>query len=72
MATTTTNLELTLPEGTENITRSVLNTNFFLIDEAVGPLPSGETLIEYIDEHTAADAATTTETQAIITEYVRS
>ncbi len=40
MATTTTNLELILPEGTENISRSVLNTNFFIIDEAFGDLPN--------------------------------
>ena len=36
MATQTTNLGLTLPEGTENVSRTVINTNNELIDAAFG------------------------------------
>ena len=38
MATTTPNIGLTLPDGTENITRSIINGNNTLIDTAVGSL----------------------------------
>ena len=40
MATTTPNIGLTLPDGTENINRSVINGNNTLIDTAVGALNS--------------------------------
>lgn len=40
MATTTPNIGLTLPSGTEQITRQVLNDDFTLIDTAVGTLNS--------------------------------
>lgn len=38
MATTTTNLELTLPAGTENVSRQIINTNMQKIDTAFGEL----------------------------------
>lgn len=50
MATQTTNLGMTLPDGTENVSRAVLNGNFEIIDEAVGALPSGKTFQEQIDD----------------------
>lgn len=40
MATTTPNIGLTLPDGTENINRSIINGNNTLIDTAVGALNS--------------------------------
>ena len=36
MATTTTNIGLTKPDGTENVSRQVINNNYDLIDAAVG------------------------------------
>ena len=38
MATSTTNLNLTLPSGNENVSRQTLNENFTKIDNAVGTL----------------------------------
>jgi len=38
MATSTTNLNLTLPSGNENVSRQTLNENFSKIDNAVGTL----------------------------------
>lgn len=38
MATSTTNLNLTLPSGNENVSRQALNDNFSKIDNAVGSL----------------------------------
>lgn len=42
MATYTTNIGLTLPDGTENVSRQVLNSNFYNIDYEFG-------LIETLD-----------------------
>lgn len=56
MATQTTNLGLTLPIGTERVSRQVINANMELIDSAIGAVPEGENLqeeIEYVQEHVA-------------------
>ena len=45
MATYTPNINLRLPSGTENISRSVLNSNFTAIDTAIGAVPSGSNLM---------------------------
>jgi len=50
MATSTTNLGLTLPVGTENVSRQVINTNMSTIDTAIGALPSGKTVQGEIDD----------------------
>lgn len=44
MSASTTNLGLTLPAGTENVNRAVLNNNFSIIDGAVGPVPANKNL----------------------------
>ena len=44
MATQTTNLGLTLPIGTEQVSRQVINDNMTAIDNAVGAVPSGQNL----------------------------
>ena len=44
MASSTTNLDLTLPVGGENVSRQIINANNVKIDEAVGPVPSGTDL----------------------------
>ena len=49
MATSTTNIGLTLPVGTENVSRQVINGNMSLIDAAVGALPNGSNLQDEID-----------------------
>lgn len=54
MATQTTNLGLTLPIGTEQVSRQVINENMRKIDESVGAVPEGKNLqeeIEYIKDH---------------------
>lgn len=38
MSSTTPNIGLTLPEGHENVSRSILNSNFSMIDGAIGGL----------------------------------
>jgi hypothetical protein len=50
MASQTTNLHLTLPTGTENVSRTVINNNMTAIDTAVGAIPNGKTLQGQIDE----------------------
>ena len=44
MASSTTNLDLILPVGGENVSRQIINANNVKIDEAVGPVPSGTDL----------------------------
>lgn len=44
MASSTTNLDLTLPVGGENVSRQIINANNMKIDEAVGAVPSGTDL----------------------------
>ena len=44
MASSTTNLDLTLPVGGENVSRQIINANNVKIDEAVGAVPSGTDL----------------------------
>lgn len=44
MAIQTTNLGLTLPIGTEQVSRQVINDNMTAIDNAVGAVPSGQNL----------------------------
>lgn len=44
MASSTTNLDLTLPVGGEHVSRQIINANNVKIDEAVGPVPSGTNL----------------------------
>ena len=44
MATTTTNLGLTLPTGTEHVSRQIINNNMQLIDDNAPTLSSKETL----------------------------
>lgn len=44
MASSTPNLDLTLPVGGEHVSRQIINANNVKIDEAVGPVPSGTNL----------------------------
>lgn len=44
MASSTPNLDLTLPVGGENVSRQIINANNVKIDEAVGAVPSGTDL----------------------------
>ena len=44
MASSTTNLDLILPVGGENVSRQIINANNVKIDEAVGAVPSGTDL----------------------------
>lgn len=41
MATTTPNIGLTKPAGTENVNRSIINENYDKIDTAIGTLQTG-------------------------------
>lgn len=50
MATTTTNLGLVLPVGTENVSRQIINDNNSIIDSAIGEVPSGKSLQDEIDD----------------------
>ena len=44
MATTTPNIGLTLPVGTEKVSRQIINQNMSKIDEKVGAVPNGQDL----------------------------
>ena len=44
MATTTPNIGLTLPVGTEKVSRQIINQNMSKIDEKVGAVPAGQNL----------------------------
>ena len=50
MATSTTNLGLTLPASNENVSRQIINDNNSIIDNAVGAIPAGKTLQGEIEE----------------------
>lgn len=50
MATQTTNIGLILPIGTENVSRTVINTNWETIDAIVGAVPGGKTLQGQVDD----------------------
>ena len=50
MATQTTNIGLILPIGTENVSRTVINTNWETIDAIVGAVPQGKTLQEQLED----------------------
>lgn len=53
MSTKTNNLKMTLPTGTENITRSVINGNFEIVDAAVGSVQDGLAIVSDGDTHGA-------------------
>ena len=60
MSTVTPNLGLTLPTGTENVSRQMLNTNFSLIDTAFGDLQEVKLLTAGTDyTYTVLDSSTT-------------
>lgn len=44
MASSTPNIGLTLPVGTEKVSRQIVNQNMTKIDEKVGPVPNGQDL----------------------------
>lgn len=48
MATKTTNIQLSLPLGSERISRQLLNQNFSTIDAVIGALPEGTNLVDTI------------------------
>lgn len=50
MASSTTNLGLTLPVGGENVSRQIINENNTTIDSAIGALPTGKNVQGQIDE----------------------
>lgn len=49
MASSTPNINLTLPVGSEHVSRQIINDNFTKIDTAIGALPSGQNLHGEID-----------------------
>ncbi len=53
MSTKTNNLKMALPTGTENITRSVINGNFEIVDAAVGSVQDGLAIVSDGDTHGA-------------------
>lgn len=48
MATKTTNIQLSLPLGSERVSRQLLNQNFSTIDAVIGALPEGTNLVDTI------------------------
>ena len=44
MASSTPNINLTLPVGSEHVSRQIINDNFTKIDTAIGAVPSGQSL----------------------------
>ena len=49
MASSTPNINLTLPVGSEHVSRQIINDNFTKIDTAIGAVPSGQNLQGEVD-----------------------